>query len=77
MAVINEKFEKVELKDFQGSWLVLFFFPFDFTFVCPTEVCLACSNTDIVVVVVVVYSFLFERTWLDPKLGYMINLFFE
>ncbi len=30
--------EKVSLKDYSGKWLVLFFYPMDFTFVCPTEV---------------------------------------
>ncbi|CAI5734844.1 unnamed protein product [Hyaloperonospora brassicae] len=37
-AVVNEKFEKVSLSDYQGKWLILFFYPFDFTFVCPTEI---------------------------------------
>lgn len=26
------------LKDYAGKWLVLFFWPLDFTFVCPTEI---------------------------------------
>ena len=26
------------LTDYQGKWLVLFFYPLDFTFVCPTEI---------------------------------------
>ena len=26
------------LADYQGKWLVLFFYPLDFTFVCPTEI---------------------------------------
>jgi peroxiredoxin 2/4 len=30
--------ETVALEDYQGQWLVLFFWPFDFTFVCPTEI---------------------------------------
>jgi len=29
--------KKVALKDFKGKWVVLFFYPADFTFVCPTE----------------------------------------
>lgn len=34
----NEQIKKgVSLKDYQGKWLVLFFYPADFTFVCPTE----------------------------------------
>ncbi|MCS6927662.1 MAG: peroxiredoxin, partial [Candidatus Binatia bacterium] len=30
--------EPVRLGDYRGRWLVLFFYPLDFTFVCPTEV---------------------------------------
>jgi len=30
--------EKVRLSDYAGKWLVLFFYPLDFTFVCPTEI---------------------------------------
>lgn len=29
---------KVSLSDYKGKWLVLFFYPRDFTFVCPTEI---------------------------------------
>jgi len=29
--------EDVRLSDYQGKWLVLLFYPLDFTFVCPTE----------------------------------------
>lgn len=35
---IKDKFKSYSLKDFKGKWLVLFFYPLDFTFVCPTEV---------------------------------------
>jgi len=28
----------VSLADYKGKWLVLFFYPLDFTFVCPTEI---------------------------------------
>lgn len=31
-------FDKVSLADYKGKWLVLFFYPLDFTFVCPTEI---------------------------------------
>ena len=31
-------FKEVKLADYQGKWLVLFFYPLDFTFVCPTEI---------------------------------------
>ena len=29
--------EDVKLSDYRGKWLVLLFYPLDFTFVCPTE----------------------------------------
>ena len=29
---------KVSLSDYSGRWLVLFFYPMDFTLVCPTEI---------------------------------------
>lgn len=29
---------KVSLSDYKGKWLILFFYPLDFTFVCPTEI---------------------------------------
>jgi peroxiredoxin (alkyl hydroperoxide reductase subunit C) len=29
--------ESVDLSDYKGKWLVLLFYPLDFTFVCPTE----------------------------------------
>jgi peroxiredoxin (alkyl hydroperoxide reductase subunit C) len=31
------KIDKVFLSDYAGKWVVLFFYPADFTFVCPTE----------------------------------------
>jgi alkyl hydroperoxide reductase subunit AhpC len=31
-------FTKVSLSDFRGKWVVFFFYPLDFTFVCPTEI---------------------------------------
>lgn len=29
--------KKIKLTDYKGKWIVLFFYPADFTFVCPTE----------------------------------------
>lgn len=37
-AVVDGQFRDISLKDFAGKYLVLFFYPLDFTFVCPTEV---------------------------------------
>ncbi|MEK7452494.1 MAG: peroxiredoxin [Patescibacteria group bacterium] len=30
-------FVKISLADYRGKWLVFFFYPRDFTFICPTE----------------------------------------
>ncbi|KGG79604.1 thioredoxin peroxidase [Caloranaerobacter azorensis H53214] len=34
----GEGFGEVSLEDYKGKWLVMFFYPLDFTFVCPTEI---------------------------------------
>lgn len=38
LAVIDGDFKKVKLHDYKGKYVVLFFYPRDFTFVCPTEI---------------------------------------
>lgn len=30
--------ENIRLPDYKGKWLIMFFYPLDFTFVCPTEI---------------------------------------
>jgi lipoyl-dependent peroxiredoxin subunit C len=34
----GKEFAEISNKDFKGSWAVMFFWPLDFTFVCPTEI---------------------------------------
>lgn len=36
-AYVEGEIKKVSLSDYSGKWVVLFFYPLDFTFVCPTE----------------------------------------
>lgn len=36
--VSHENFEDYALSQFRGKWVVLFFYPLDFTFICPTEI---------------------------------------
>ncbi len=38
MAYHNGDFRVVDSKEYHGKWIVLFFYPLDFTFVCPTEI---------------------------------------
>ena len=33
----NNEIKKVHLRDYRGKWTILFFYPADFTFICPTE----------------------------------------
>jgi len=33
----NNDIKKISLEDYKGKWVVLFFYPADFTFICPTE----------------------------------------
>ncbi|XP_054714943.1 peroxiredoxin 1-like isoform X1 [Uloborus diversus] len=37
-AVVNGQFKTIKLSDYKSKYLVLFFYPLDFTFVCPTEI---------------------------------------
>merc|ERR1739838_145398 len=37
-AVVDGDFQKVKLSDYRGKYVVFFFYPLDFTFVCPTEI---------------------------------------
>ena len=37
-AVVNGQFKDISLSDYKGKYVVLFFYPLDFTFVCPTEI---------------------------------------
>lgn len=37
-AVVDQEFKQVKLSDYRGKYVVLFFYPLDFTFVCPTEI---------------------------------------
>jgi peroxiredoxin (alkyl hydroperoxide reductase subunit C) len=37
-AVVGSEFKVISNDDYEGKYLVLLFYPFDFTFVCPTEI---------------------------------------
>jgi len=45
-AFVDEEFKKVKLSQYAGKWLVVFFYPADFTFVCPTELGELADNYD-------------------------------
>lgn len=37
-SVYDQEFKSIQLADYVGKYVVLFFYPLDFTFVCPTEI---------------------------------------
>ncbi len=37
-AYVAGQMKRISLSDYKGKWIVLFFYPLDFTFVCPTEI---------------------------------------
>ncbi len=37
-AVVDQEFKNIKLSEYRGKYVVLFFYPLDFTFVCPTEI---------------------------------------
>nr|YP_009027556.1 thiol-specific antioxidant protein [Neoporphyra perforata]AGQ17094.1 thiol-specific antioxidant protein [Neoporphyra perforata]AHB35050.1 thiol-specific antioxidant protein [Neoporphyra perforata]AHB35259.1 thiol-specific antioxidant protein [Neoporphyra perforata]AIA19421.1 thiol-specific antioxidant protein [Neoporphyra perforata]AIA19630.1 thiol-specific antioxidant protein [Neoporphyra perforata] len=37
-AVYDQEFKTLKLSDFKDKYIILFFYPLDFTFVCPTEI---------------------------------------
>ena len=37
-AVVDQEFKDITLSQYRGKYVVLFFYPLDFTFVCPTEI---------------------------------------
>ena len=38
VAVVNGEIKDIRLSDYKGKYVLLFFYPKDFTFVCPTEI---------------------------------------
>ncbi|KAK9824057.1 hypothetical protein WJX72_007408 [[Myrmecia] bisecta] len=37
-AVYDQEFQTISLSQYRGKYVILFFYPLDFTFVCPTEI---------------------------------------
>jgi len=46
IAVEGEKFVKKNSEEYKGKYLVMLFYPFDFTYVCPTELISFSENVD-------------------------------
>jgi len=61
--------QRISLADYRGGWVVLVFYPRDFTFICPTELhafaelAPAFAHEDATVVAVSTDSFWTHRAW--------------
>ena len=68
-------FKDVKLSDYKGRWVVLFFYPLDFTFVCPTEIksfdkhYAAFKKLGAEVIAVSTDSVYSHKAWVDSQLG--------
>ncbi|XP_058293703.1 peroxiredoxin-2-like [Hylobates moloch] len=45
-AMVNGAFKEMKLSDCKGKYVVLFFYPLDFTFVCPMEIIVFSSHAE-------------------------------
>ena len=68
-------FKDIKLADYKGKWLVVFFYPLDFTFVCPTEIQSFNKNYEEIkklggdVIAVSTDSVYSHKAWADNGLG--------
>ena len=46
MTYFQDDFKKITLSEMRGKYVVLFFYPLDFTFVCPTEILAFSERTE-------------------------------
>lgn len=71
----ENKIAEFRLDDFKGQWVVLFFYPLDFTIVCPTEITQfrefnsEFTNKKAIVVGCSVDSVYSHKKWMDSDLG--------
>jgi peroxiredoxin (alkyl hydroperoxide reductase subunit C) len=69
----NGQFNKYHLSDYRGKWVILLFYPLDFTFVCPTEVLTfsACAekftSLNCQIFGISVDSIYVHKAWLETK----------
>jgi peroxiredoxin (alkyl hydroperoxide reductase subunit C) len=78
-ALIDGKIERVTLEDYRGKWVVLFFYPGDFTFVCPTELVSVAERYDefrelgVTVLAISVDSPHVHKAWQEHELSKMVE----
>ncbi|MGC9468520.1 MAG: thioredoxin-dependent peroxiredoxin [Anaerolineae bacterium] len=78
-ALVGDTIQDVALSDYEGKWVVLFFYPGDFTFVCPTELVSVAERYDefrdlgVTVLGISVDSPHVHKAWQEHELSKMVD----
>ena len=78
-AYTREGYRDVKLSDYRGTWVVLFFYPGDYTFVCPTELTdlarrySSLREAGVEVLAVSTDSHHVHRAWQEAELSRMVE----
>lgn len=78
-ALVGDTIQDVALSDYEGKWVVLFFYPGDFTFVCPTELVAVAERYDefrdlgVTVLGISVDSPHVHKAWQEHELSKMVD----
>jgi NADH-dependent peroxiredoxin subunit C len=77
-AYVNGDFSTVKLAEYRGKWVVLFFYPANFTFVCPTELVAVAAgykqikSLDCEVLAISIDTHFSHKVWQETELSKMI-----
>lgn len=77
-AFADGAYKKIGLADYRGRWVVLFFYPGDYTFVCPTELTELAARyqelraLDVEVLAISTDSHHVHRAWQEAELSKMV-----
>ena len=75
----NGEFKEVKLSDYAGKWVVLYFYPGDYTFVCTTELATVAAKyeqfkkLDVEVLAVSIDSKFVHKVWNEQELSKMVD----
>jgi alkyl hydroperoxide reductase subunit AhpC len=78
MAYVDGDFRNIRLSEFRGHWILVCFYPADFTFVCPTELAAIASKApdfndlDVKVVALSTDSRFTHKMWQEEELSKML-----
>ncbi len=74
----NGEIKDISLSDYKGKWVMLFFYPADFTFVCPTELVDVASYKDeleklnVQVIAISIDTVFVHKVWQETELSKLI-----